>query len=130
MILSCRICQAPLTGRQQAFCSRLCKNRDTNNRHQNYAAQSTRGLGRKIELIRRSGGKCQRCGYSTNLAALTWHHRDPSLKSFELDLRQLSNRSMAAIEGELAKCDLLCSNCHAEVHFPRLGLTALGVLAR
>ena len=54
----------------------------------------------------------------TETSALTWHHRDPELKSFELDTRFLSNRSEAAIAEEALKCDLLCSNCHAETHFP------------
>jgi hypothetical protein len=55
-----------------------------------------------------------------NLAALTWHHRDPRGKGFELDVRAFSNRTPETIELESAKCDLLCANCHAEVHFPQL----------
>jgi hypothetical protein len=49
---------------------------------------------------------------------------DPSTKAFTLDLRGLSNRSMAEIRSELGKCVLLCANCHAEVHFPQLSLHA------
>jgi hypothetical protein len=71
-----------------------------------------------------AGGACSRCGYDANLAALTWHHSDPSTKAFTLDLRGLSNRSMAEIRSELGKCVLLCANCHAEVHFPQLSLHA------
>jgi hypothetical protein len=118
--LRCSICARQLTGRQRRFCSRHCKNADTNNRHQNYLAQSARGLARKLAYIQASGGKCTLCGYSRNVAALAWHHRDPASKSFELDLRNLSNRSEASLERELEKCDLICCNCHAEVHYPRL----------
>ena len=64
------------------------------------------------------------CGYARNIAALTWHHRDPKSKKFELDMRSLSNRSDAAIRIELEKCDLLCANCHAEIHHPRLSLSS------
>jgi hypothetical protein len=117
--MSCSICAAELRGRQRRFCSQRCKNRDTNNRHQNYAAQSARGMQRKVQLVTRHGGCCGRCGYDRNLAALTWHHLDPRAKSFDLDLRTLSNRSAAAIEDEVRKCELLCANCHAEAHFPQ-----------
>jgi hypothetical protein len=113
----CSTCAAPLRGRQRRFCSHRCKNQDTNNRHQNYAAQSARGLQRKVELVARFGGRCARCGYDRNLAALAWHHLDPRMKSFELDLRTLSNRSFEAIDREVRKCILLCANCHAEAHF-------------
>jgi len=115
----CSTCAVSLRGRQTRFCSRRCKNQDTNNRHQNYVAQSARELQRKVELIARFGGRCMRCGYDRNLAALTWHHLDPCLKSFDLDLRTLSNRSIDVIEREVSKCVLLCANCHAEAHFPQ-----------
>jgi hypothetical protein len=115
----CVTCAGILGGRQRRFCSRQCKNRDTNVRNQNYVAQNARGLRRKIELVLRCGGRCMECGYDRNLAALTWHHENPAQKSFDLDLRSLSNRSMAMIEVEVRKCRLLCANCHAEAHFPQ-----------
>ena len=77
---------------------------------------------RKIELIVACGGKCNRCGYARNLAALAWHHLDPALKGFNLDVRSLSNRNRDAIDDEIRKCILLCANCHAEIHFPDLDM--------
>ena len=118
----CKVCLKPLSGRKRAFCSRSCKNADTNQRHQSYLAQMRRGIQRKKELVARFGGKCMTCGYRRNLAALNWHHRLPGEKSFQLDLRALSNRGTPAIEAELLKCDLLCANCHAEIHHPHLSL--------
>ena len=120
------VCGAILTGRQRRFCSRVCKNRDTNHRHQSYARQQSRGLLRKRQLVESAGGCCVRCGYRANLAALTWHHRKPAHKSFNLDLRALSNRSMAEVEVELSKCILLCANCHAEEHHPEMATTNRG----
>ncbi|MEW9571688.1 hypothetical protein ABQJ54_07985 [Rhodanobacter sp. Si-c] len=125
--LGCVVCGAPLAGRQRRFCSRTCKNRDTNYRHQNYSNQQSRGLLRKRQLVEAAGGCCARCGYRANLAALTWRHRKPSHKSFNLDLRALSNRSMAEIEDELAKCILLCANCHAEEHPPEMATAGRGL---
>jgi predicted Zn-ribbon and HTH transcriptional regulator len=117
----CRVCGAALLGRQRLFFSRRCKNTDTNTRHQNYAAQQARGLRRKLTLLAEAGARCRACGYDRNLAALVWHHRDPRIKSFSLDLRALSNRSEEELRVEAAKCDVLCANCHAETHFPQCG---------
>ncbi len=64
------------------------------------------------------GGYCQRCGYSKNLAALEFHHLDPTEKEIQLDMRTLSNRNWHIVLAEAEKCILLCSNCHAEEHNP------------
>ena len=58
------------------------------------------------------------CGYSKNSSALAFHHLNPKDKSFSLDLRSLSNRKQAKIDDEVAKCILICHNCHAEIHNP------------
>ncbi len=77
------------------------------------------------------GGKCSRCGYAVNLAALQFHHVSRVGKAFQLDLRHLSNRNWQVILEESRKCILLCANCHAEIHSPeydveRLRKTILG----
>jgi len=113
----CVNCGAGLQGRQARFCSRECKNSTGNLRLQTCEAPQRRGRERKICLVRRFGSQCQRCGYSRIFAALEFHHRDPGLKAFSLDLRLLSNRRWSAIVIEAEKCDLVCSNCHKEVHY-------------
>jgi len=115
--LRCVICDKELAGRQAKYCSRRCKNADTN-RHQSYRAQQARALRRKLELLEMFGGKRQQCGYHRNYAALAWHHVGPHVKGFELDARSLSNRSREALLAEAKKCLPLYANCHAEVHFP------------
>lgn len=114
----CSSCAGPLSGRQRRFCCRVCKNADTNYRHQSYASQQARGLKRKLGLIAEFGASCARCGYDRNSAALAWHHVDPRNKSFSLDLRSLSNRSEEEVRREARKCILVCANCHAEIHWP------------
>jgi hypothetical protein len=89
----------------------------TNVKHQNYLSQQTRGLLRKIKLIQLKGGKCK-CGYNTNYAALEFHHIDPNLKKFNIDLRACSNNSWSKLVAEVSKCQLLCSNCHREIEHP------------
>ena len=116
--MNCEICTTLLTGRQTRFCSLYCRNKDINRRHKNYTRQQDLGISRKLILVNEKGGACGRCGYSTNLAALTFHHSDPESKAFGVDLRQCANRSFEALRAELSKCELLCLNCHAEHHNP------------
>jgi hypothetical protein len=54
---------------------------------------------------------CMDCGGSFPPECMDYDHRDPSLKSFEIGRnRALTNWSR--MEEELAKCDLICANCH------------------
>ncbi|MCO5169593.1 MAG: hypothetical protein M9894_24905 [Planctomycetes bacterium] len=71
----------------------------------------------KAALVASAGGKCTRCGYSRCLAALEFHHRDPREKDPQL-FRNKHRRAQIdeAIRLELSKCDLVCSNCHRELH--------------
>lgn len=86
----------------------------------NYKNQRVRAKIRKAEAVRLKGGKCSICGYSKNYAALQFHHRNPENKVFNLDARKLSNTNWDSITKELEKCELLCANCHAEIHSPDL----------
>ena len=60
----------------------------------------------------RGGAKCQRCGYDKCSAALEFHHRDPA----EKDPKWSRGWSYPRLKKELDKCDILCANCHREVH--------------
>ena len=120
-IISCKICNKRLKGKQIFYCSLKCNNKA----HQSYGAQQARGLRRKLELIERMGGKCCLCGYNKNLAALVFHHMKRELKEFRLDMRALSNRKKSRIESEIKKCILLCHNCHAEHHNRHLDLAQI-----
>ena len=68
----------------------------------------------KLLLIEEGGGKCKKCGYNKCPAALEFHHRDPTEKE-TVNLK--SCLSMKTLLKEIAKCDLLCANCHREEHF-------------
>ncbi len=118
---NCIMCGVVLKGRQTRFCSTVCKNKH----HQSYEAQKSRGLAKKLELVNAAGGRCTSCGYSKNLAALTFHHIDADKKIFKLDMRSLSNRRLEVIRAEVEKCILVCQNCHAELHNPHLDLADL-----
>jgi hypothetical protein len=64
--------------------------------------------------VAEAGGACQICGYSRCLAALEFHHLDPSAKSFSVAERGVT-RSLETARREADKCLLVCSNCHAEL---------------
>lgn len=68
----------------------------------------------KIKAIEHKGGKCEKCGYHKCTKALDFHHRDPKEKEFRIS----SGKSIGweKTKKEIEKCDLLCSNCHREIH--------------
>lgn len=68
----------------------------------------------KIRAVEYKGGKCSKCGYDKYFN-LTFHHRDPKTKDH--DWSSLRKRSWETICKELDKCDILCHNCHNEVHY-------------
>lgn len=74
----------------------------------------------KQQLVRYKGGKCELCGYDKCLGALQFHHLDPNKKDFNPSKEY--NRGapdMDKLKQEIDKCQLLCANCHSEVHFNR-----------
>lgn len=73
-------------------------------------------------MVRYKGGKCERCGYKANIAALEFHHLDPSTKEFNLSK---TRHSWEDAKRELDKCICLCSNCHKEIHNPQSTLENL-----
>ena len=81
-----------------------------------YLRQTQRGWIRKQSLIEMKGGGCEKCGYNKCSRCLSFHHRNPKIKKFTLDLRQIGNRTWKIVLEEFNKCDLLCMNCHGEHH--------------
>lgn len=64
-------------------------------------------------------GKCEKCGYDKCIAALEFHHIDPSQKDFQISkIKRFSIYDIGdEVRNELTKCQLLCCNCHRETHF-------------
>ena len=76
--------------------------------------QKERWTIRKLQAIEYKGGKCIKCGYNKCHGALDFHHRDPKTKKYVW--RKLRLHTWSTIIEELDKCDLLCANCHREIH--------------
>ena len=62
--------------------------------------------------------KCIRCG-ETHPATLQFHHLNPEQKDFNLAEAVRRGFSKERIQEEMAKCEILCANCHAKEHFDR-----------
>lgn len=60
---------------------------------------------------------CSICGYNKCLEALDFHHKDNEDKDFAISLMVKTNRPMKKVIEELAKCIVLCANCHRELHW-------------
>lgn len=67
--------------------------------------------------------RCSECGYDKCKEALDFHHIDPEGKEFILAAAW--TLSEQRIKEEVAKCVVLCANCHREVH---AGVRVLGKL--
>ena len=76
----------------------------------------TRKTNKKKECVKLLGGKCEMCGYSKCIAALTFHHLDPNTKNDDIS-RMLSSKSWKTTLQELKQCILLCFNCHMEEEY-------------
>lgn len=62
----------------------------------------------------KSGG-CVLCGES-RLPCLDFHHTDEKTDSINLLVQR--HKSVERLEAEIAKCIVVCSNCHRLIHGP------------
>ena len=95
----CKQCNHPLPSRRR----NVCNSCHVRNYRQNV----------KKKLIEYKGGKCQICGYNKCVSSLTFHHKDPTQKEFNISGKSMSFKKLLK---EVDKCELLCSNCHGEIH--------------
>lgn len=64
----------------------------------------------------KSNCSCMLCG-ETHPACLQFHHRNAEEKELEVSVAVASGWSKKRILEEIAKCDVLCANCHAKIHW-------------
>jgi hypothetical protein len=69
----------------------------------------------KRALVDARGGACTRCGYNKCINALEFHHKDSAQKDFNLS-QAGRTPSLATLKKEAEKCELVCANCHREIH--------------
>lgn len=86
--------------------------------HQKNIDAINRIVYRNIEYTKRVKSEmgCSGCG-TTEVAVLDFHHRDPSNKGADISRLARSGRSVATIQKEIDKCDVMCCNCHRMTHY-------------
>lgn len=73
-----------------------------------------------VDSIKTAAG-CESCGYNAHACALQFDHLDPSTKYrtksgnlvHPADMVKGARYSLNTILAEIAKCRVLCANCHA-----------------
>lgn len=80
----------------------------------------SRCLQRKSEIKRwfaqyKAGLNCERCG-EPDPACLEFHHKNPAEKEGLVSYMVAQAYSLTRIRAEIAKCEVLCSNCHRKHH--------------
>lgn len=59
---------------------------------------------------------CQRCG-NTDIRVLDFHHLDKSKKEMSISQIVYKGWGRERILQEIAKCEVLCANCHRILHW-------------
>jgi len=79
------------------------------------------GWSKKIWIINLKGGRCEKCE-NKNIFVLEFHHtkknKEKSLS--ELIWKHQKGTNIEKIKKEALKCQLLCRNCHQEIHNPKI----------
>ena len=74
-----------------------------------------RDRARCVEIVAELKGRpCTRCGGSFPAVAMDLHHPDPTNKSENVS-RLVRDGRLSALIAEIAKCEVLCANCHRVV---------------
>lgn len=86
----------------------------------NYAERREKLNARRRELKAqwdeyKSTLSCTKCGFN-HIAALDFHHEDPSEKEYNVNRLVSDGRFKKAYE-EIKKCIVLCANCHRIHHY-------------
>ena len=89
----------------------------SDNRKRRQYLANKRNQDRKKELILRFGGICFDCKNIYPQCVYQFHHLDPSQKDFNPSAALTMRKDR--MEKELAKCVMLCANCHLIRHYGR-----------
>lgn len=80
--------------------------------YRDYCIERRRKTREWLTNYKRSG--CIKCG-EVFPDCLDFHHRDPNNKKFNIG-NDASTVSLKKVIEEVAKCDLICANCHRKLH--------------
>lgn len=66
---------------------------------------------------------CLDCGKSYPFYVMDLDHRPGERKLFNLAHAHFAGKPVPLVEAEIAKCDVVCANCHRERTYQRLSKT-------
>ena len=109
----------------QYHCKQCRRNFDRSNYVQKYGVQAKLRNNDRAAVMRaklleyRLEHPCIVCG-EDEPACLDFHHEDPEVKEFNIGGRLTT--SWTTMAAELAKCVVLCANCHRKFHAGKMAL--------
>lgn len=80
------------------------------------AQRESRQKRKNVVIEIKESTPCADCGNYYPHYVMDFDHRDPSIKTMNVS-RMVSLRGVETILEEIAKCDLVCANCHRERTF-------------
>ncbi len=95
-----------------AYCKQCRREYDTN---KTKSGQRKQSYFKQIISFYKSDLGCCRCSESHS-CCLEFHHKDSSDKTTEVSSLTGSKQNLVKISKEVAKCVILCSNCHKKLH--------------
>ncbi len=131
--ITCETCGKPALwtgGRRKRYCSLPCRPSTQRqktlaktpeqiaqiNERANAAEKRKRAYQHQVvRQIKLDIGACHDCGFTCTtdtLPCFAWDHRNPADKSFTI-AQAMGRKGIEQIQNEIAKCDLVCHNCHA-----------------
>lgn len=113
-IYNCKTCG--VYSNNYSYCDKCWEERENARAKRRYVSKKKGSHILKSVLIHMSGGCCGLCGYKEHKSSLVFHHRNDQDKLFTLDVSSLMKKPIGAVIDEYSKCDLLCHNCHADLH--------------
>lgn len=100
-------------------CGKLFTRNHYKDNKSQYLKRNLRAYKKRKEFVRQAKSKpCTDCGIQYPFYVMDFDHREGEIKEFALN--QVDRMTMKAIKEEIAKCDVVCSNCHRERTFQRL----------
>ena len=94
-------------------CGKLFTRSHYKRNKQQYLDKNITSFQKRRELIRQTKNRpCADCQVVYPYYVMDYDHREGEMKKYSLS--QIDKMSVNAIISEIAKCDLVCSNCHRE----------------
>ena len=85
---------------------------------QQYLDKNLRSFHKRREFVRQMKNQpCADCGKSYPYYVMDFDHREDETKEFGLNA--VTQKAINSLKREIAKCDVVCANCHRERTFQR-----------